>query len=252
MTVDAIMNILLISFFAGVLEILAVSNIGYVLATCTALSGFLLLRKDRPNWPRPVKLSFDLGADRARFCLAANLVLPDRRRLHLLRRLPRHRGLRLWLGQDTHRPAGASWSRSCSTFYRHVVQDKIPLQLRGGAAAPEEEDRPPRPGGRTDGRAPSERRHGGPCRPPRRLGCSPMRVLALADKRPPLDPALIAERMGVDAVVCLGDLDRAWIEPLAHPEPSAPRRTRQPRCARSCCARSRSRTSTDAARHWAG
>ncbi len=43
-----------------------------------------------------------------------------------------------------------------------------------------------------------------------------MRVLALADKRPPLDPALIAERMGVDAVVCLGDLDRAWIEPLAH------------------------------------
>ncbi len=42
-----------------------------------------------------------------------------------------------------------------------------------------------------------------------------MRVLALADKRPPLDPALMAEQMGVDAVVCLGDLDRAWIEPLA-------------------------------------
>ena len=39
-----------------------------------------------------------------------------------------------------------------------------------------------------------------------------MRVLALADKRPPLDPALMAEQMGVDAVVCLGDLDRAWIE----------------------------------------
>lgn len=42
-----------------------------------------------------------------------------------------------------------------------------------------------------------------------------MRVLALADKRPPLDPALMAEQMGADAVVCLGDLDRAWIEPLA-------------------------------------
>jgi uncharacterized protein len=41
-------------------------------------------------------------------------------------------------------------------------------------------------------------------------------VLALADKRPPLDPALMAEQMGADAVVCLGDLDRAWIEPLAH------------------------------------
>ena len=44
-----------------------------------------------------------------------------------------------------------------------------------------------------------------------------MRVLALADKRPPLDPALMAEQMGVEAVVCLGDLDRAWIEPLAAP-----------------------------------
>ena len=41
-----------------------------------------------------------------------------------------------------------------------------------------------------------------------------MRVLALADKRPPLDPALMAEQMGVGAVICLGDLDRAWIEPL--------------------------------------
>ena len=42
-----------------------------------------------------------------------------------------------------------------------------------------------------------------------------MRVLALADKRPPLDPALMATQMGAEAVLCLGDLDRAWIEPLA-------------------------------------
>jgi uncharacterized protein len=42
-----------------------------------------------------------------------------------------------------------------------------------------------------------------------------VRVLALADKRPPMDPALMAEQLGVDAVVCLGDLDRAWIESLA-------------------------------------
>ena len=41
-----------------------------------------------------------------------------------------------------------------------------------------------------------------------------MRVLALADKRPGVDPASLAERMKVDAVVCLGDLDRAWIESL--------------------------------------
>jgi uncharacterized protein len=41
-----------------------------------------------------------------------------------------------------------------------------------------------------------------------------MRVLALADKPPPMDPALMAERMGVQAIVCLGDLDLAWIESL--------------------------------------
>ncbi len=43
-----------------------------------------------------------------------------------------------------------------------------------------------------------------------------MKVLALSDKGPPLDPARMAEQLGVDAVVCLGDLDRAWIESLAH------------------------------------
>jgi uncharacterized protein len=42
-----------------------------------------------------------------------------------------------------------------------------------------------------------------------------MRVLALADQRPPLDPALMAQRLHVDAVVLLGDLDRAWIESVA-------------------------------------
>ena len=42
-----------------------------------------------------------------------------------------------------------------------------------------------------------------------------MRVLALADKPPPMDPALMATQMRVDAVLCLGDLDRAWIDTLA-------------------------------------
>jgi uncharacterized protein len=42
-----------------------------------------------------------------------------------------------------------------------------------------------------------------------------MRVLALSDKPPPLDAALLAQKMHVDAVFLLGDLDRAWIESLA-------------------------------------
>ena len=41
-----------------------------------------------------------------------------------------------------------------------------------------------------------------------------MRVLALADKRPMIDPATMARQRRVDAVLCLGDLDRAWIESL--------------------------------------
>lgn len=41
-----------------------------------------------------------------------------------------------------------------------------------------------------------------------------MRVLALADKPPPFDPVLMARQSGVEAVLCLGDLDRAWIESL--------------------------------------
>ncbi len=43
-------------FISSNLAILYMSNIGYVLAHLLAISGFLLLRKDRPNWPRPHKL----------------------------------------------------------------------------------------------------------------------------------------------------------------------------------------------------
>jgi Icc-related predicted phosphoesterase len=42
-----------------------------------------------------------------------------------------------------------------------------------------------------------------------------VRVLALADKRAPVDPAALAVQADVDAIVCLGDLDRAWIESIA-------------------------------------
>jgi Icc-related predicted phosphoesterase len=41
-----------------------------------------------------------------------------------------------------------------------------------------------------------------------------VRVLALADKRPPMDPALMAQQMRAQAVLLLGDLDLAWIETL--------------------------------------
>jgi len=57
MTVDLVVNVLLVLFISSNLAILYMSNIGYILAHLLAVSGVLLLRKDRPNWPRPYKLS---------------------------------------------------------------------------------------------------------------------------------------------------------------------------------------------------
>jgi amino acid transporter len=56
MTVDLVVNVLLVLFVSSNLAILYMSNIGYVLSHFFALTGFLLLRIDRPNWPRPIKV----------------------------------------------------------------------------------------------------------------------------------------------------------------------------------------------------
>ena len=56
MTVDMVVNIFFVLFIGNIFGILAASNLGYVLAHMFALSGFVLLRRDRPNWPRPIKL----------------------------------------------------------------------------------------------------------------------------------------------------------------------------------------------------
>jgi amino acid transporter len=55
MTVDLVVNIALVLFVSTPLAILVAGNLGYVLSHVFALSGFLLLRKDRPNWPRPIR-----------------------------------------------------------------------------------------------------------------------------------------------------------------------------------------------------
>jgi amino acid transporter len=57
MTVDALLNLFLLTYFAGAIEIIAAGNLGYMLSHVFALTGFLLLRRDRPAWPRPIKLS---------------------------------------------------------------------------------------------------------------------------------------------------------------------------------------------------
>jgi amino acid transporter len=57
MTVDALLNLFLLTYFAGAIEIIAAGNLGYMLSHVFALTGFLLLRRDRPAWPRPIRLS---------------------------------------------------------------------------------------------------------------------------------------------------------------------------------------------------
>jgi amino acid transporter len=74
MTMDVILNLFLISYFGYPIDILAAGNLGYMLAHVFALSGFLLLRKDRPNWPRPIKLAA-AWAPVAALLAAINLAL---------------------------------------------------------------------------------------------------------------------------------------------------------------------------------
>ncbi len=73
MTLDAILNLFLLTYFASAIEILAAGNLGYMLAHVFALTGFLLLRRDRPNWPRPIRLSA-IWVPIAAFLAVANLV----------------------------------------------------------------------------------------------------------------------------------------------------------------------------------
>ncbi len=139
MTIDAILNIILISAFAGVLEILAVSNVGYVFATCAALSAFILLRRDRPNWPRPIRLP-NVWVPLAGLLLLINLTF-------LVVGGFLYSGG--FLGIEGY---GYGWDKTRTGLlvllaalilyvWRHVVQDKIPLQLREKIPQTPEEER---------------------------------------------------------------------------------------------------------------
>jgi amino acid transporter len=57
MTLDMLINIGLVLFVGNILAILVAGNLGYMSAHFFALTGFLLLRRDRPNWPRPIRLA---------------------------------------------------------------------------------------------------------------------------------------------------------------------------------------------------
>jgi amino acid transporter len=129
MTLDALLNVFLITYFASAIEIIAAGNLGYMLAHVFALAGFVLLRRDRPNWPRPIRLSA-VWAPIAGTLAVLNLAFV------VIGGFIYSGG---FLGIDTQ--YGYGWDKTrvgllvlllslALYVFRHVVQDRTKLRLR--------------------------------------------------------------------------------------------------------------------------
>ncbi|MGX9221954.1 APC family permease (plasmid) [Massilia varians] len=78
-----VVNLLILVAIGNPIAILIASNLGYILAITLAVIGFLLLRRDRKDWPRPIRLSnawipvaFLVAAFNA-FILVMGILNPD-------------------------------------------------------------------------------------------------------------------------------------------------------------------------------
>jgi amino acid transporter len=134
MMVDAALNIFLVVYFGTAIEILAAGNLGYMLSHFFALSGFLLLRKDRPRWPRPIRLP-SVWVPIAAFLALANLafvvfggfIYADKYGYGLSK---------TWIG------VGVLAVSLLLYVYRRMVQDRLPLHFREETPTMPEEARP--------------------------------------------------------------------------------------------------------------
>jgi amino acid transporter len=133
MTLDMVLNLFLLTYFASAIEILAAGNLGYILAHVFALTGFLLLRRDRPAWPRPIRLSSIwlpiagvLAAANLLFIVAGGFIYSDK--------------------------YGYGWDKTLVGIivllvslilyaFRHIVQDKTGIRLREEVPRTPEEER---------------------------------------------------------------------------------------------------------------
>ncbi|HET9718663.1 MAG TPA: APC family permease [Solirubrobacteraceae bacterium] len=122
MTVDMVVNIALVVFITSNLAILYMSNIGYVLCHVFALSAFLLLRRDRPNWPRPIKVA-SYWLPIAAFLLVLNTAF-----LFIGALAPHLNGYGSWT--DFGIGIGVLVGSLLLFIYRRVVQDGESVQLR--------------------------------------------------------------------------------------------------------------------------
>jgi len=119
---DVVLNLLLISYFGYPLDILAAGNLGYMLAHVFALTGFLMLRRDRPNWPRPIKLSAAwvpiaaaLAAINLLFIVTGAFIYADKYG---------YGWDKTWIG------IGVLAVGLLLYIYRHVVEDRTSIPLR--------------------------------------------------------------------------------------------------------------------------
>jgi amino acid transporter len=122
MTVDLVVNVALILLVSSNLAILYLSNIGYVFAHVAAMTGFLLLRKDRPNWPRPIKVA-PIWLPIAIVIAASNAVF-----LVVGAGSPQLNGYGTWT--DFGIGVGILVGSVLLYIFRRVVQDKQPIHLR--------------------------------------------------------------------------------------------------------------------------
>jgi amino acid transporter len=128
MTVDMVVNVgLILLLGANNLAILYMSNIGYVFAHSLALTGFLLLRRDRPNWPRPIKVG-KAWLPIAAFLAAFNLFLVvfgvSQSKLAAFVGYYEFAGAPLWIG------LGVLVGSVLLFFYRRAVQDRAKITFR--------------------------------------------------------------------------------------------------------------------------
>ena len=121
MTMDLFVNVMLVLVIKSNLAILYMSNIGYVLAHVFALSGFLLLRRDRPDWPRPIKLGNGWLPVVAFLCVLNAFFLV------VGALAPKLNGYGTWA--DFAIGVGILVASLLLFVYRHKVQDREPIRF---------------------------------------------------------------------------------------------------------------------------